>query len=115
MGIEQHDLVPNGGKEMFDLVIHEGVIGGEQFHQQRSQGGNVPLALSQLKDPAVLCLRRLDLEMVVEGLIRVYNAQVIIQNEEWLADRLHNRVREVSRILQLRVALLKFCVHDEQL
>src|SRR5216684_3924966 len=114
LGIERHASVTNPGKSVVHLVIHESVIGGEQLLQQGAQGGNIPLAVSQLEDPATLRVRRLHLEKPVEGPVRALHTQLYIQDEQWLPDGLHNRVSEITRFLQLRIALQEFRVQDVQ-
>ena len=61
----------------------------------------------------MLRFRRLNLETLIEGPIRTLHTQVCIQDEQWLPDGLHNRVREVTSFLQLHIALLEFRIHDE--
>jgi hypothetical protein len=80
-------------------VVEDGA-GRDDVFEQRTQIGNVPLAVAELVDELVLRLFGRDVEGLVEGAVRRMNAQAAVKNQERLTDG-------VDDILGIRLDLLE--------
>ena len=55
-GVEKHGLAANRREVVFNLIVVDGMVVGQDFIQHAPQLGNVPLAVAQLVDEAALRL-----------------------------------------------------------
>ena len=72
---------------MFNIVVLEGMVLGQDFLQQRPQAGDVPLAVAQLVDEAAFGLLLGDAEFPVETGVRGPYTQALVEDEERLSQR----------------------------
>jgi hypothetical protein len=83
--IEQHGAPADVGELVLDLVaVHDKLL-RQDFFQQHPQRGDVPLAVAQRVQQPALRILRVGAEGVVERAAGGDDAQVLIQDKEWLA------------------------------
>lgn len=86
---------------MLDLeTVHRGALGNDRLKQDTKRG-NVPLAVAQRVQHAAARLFGIDLERVVKGPARRQHAQLFIEHDEGLRDRVDDRLREDLRVFDI--------------
>ena len=90
---------PMVGKSCSDLEILEEIV-VRQDRQQATQIRNVPLAVAKVVDQTPFGRGRPDLEGIVEGAIGGLYAQILVQDQEWLADSVDYLPAQLLLMLQ---------------
>ena len=86
-GIEQHHPAANDREGVLELkVVEDGTLGDNVF-EQRPQVGDVPLAVAQLVNQAVLGLFGRDVKGLIEGAVGGPDAQGGVEDQQGLAHR----------------------------
>ena len=83
---------------MFDLIALHLAMFGYDFFQQHSKLRNVPLAIAQLVKKPALGIQGTNLEDLIKRAARGYHAQVFVEHQNRLADRVDNGLGERTRI-----------------
>ena len=90
---------------MLDLVVvHHGVL-RQDFFQQHPELRDVPLAVAQRVDWTALNVLPVDLERQIERAARGDDLQVLIEDQERRADRIHDRLCERASIIDVHERL----------
>ena len=87
----------------FEVVEHG--AGGDDVFEQGAQVGDVPLAVAQFVDEPALGLTGRDVERLVEGAVGRADAQGGVEDEERLADRVHDVLCVVLEVVGQRSAV----------
>ena len=104
-GVEQHHPAADGREGVLQLeVVEDGALGDDVL-EQGPQGGDVPLAVAQLVDEAVLGLLGGDVEGLVEGAVGGPDAQGGVEDQQGLAHRVDDVLRVVLNILDQRCSI----------
>ena len=100
-GVEQHRAPPNPGEFLLDLIrLHHRVLGHDLF-QKQTERGDVPLAVPERVEPPSLGVLSIDLEGQIKRAARRDDAQVLVEDEQGLADGVHDGLRQCGRIVAL--------------
>src|ERR1700726_4770262 len=83
-GVEEHHPPPNGRKVMLPLKVVEDRTQGNNIFKEVSQDRDIPLAVAQFVNQAVLGFFERDLKSLVEGAVRGSDAQGGVKNQERL-------------------------------
>jgi hypothetical protein len=92
--VQAHRAVSDAGKLMLDLIVLHHAMLGDDFFQQQSELGNIPLAVAQLVKQPALGLLGADLEGRIKRAARGYHAQVFVERQNWFADGVDNGLGE---------------------
>ena len=99
--IQEHQTPSDNGKVSFDFVsLHHGVLWRDVL-QQQPKFGNIPLAIAQPIYRTTLNVLTIHPERLMESAVSSDNAQVLIENQERIADRIYDRLRERVRFIEL--------------
>ena len=94
-GVEQHHPAADHRERVFQLkIIEDGTLGDDVF-EQAPQVGDVPLAVAQLVNEAVLGFFGRDVKGLIESAIGGLHAQSGVEDQQ----RLAHRVDDVHRIV----------------
>ena len=92
--IQEHQTPSDNGKVELDFVsLHHGVL-LRNVLQQQPKLGDIPLAIAQPIYRTTLNVLTIHLERLMESAVCSDNAQVLIENQERIADRIHDRLGE---------------------
>ncbi len=90
------------GEGVFQFeIVEDGTLGDDVF-EQPPQGGDVPLAVAQLVNKAPFGLRGRDVERLVEGAVGGLDAERGVEDQQGLADRVHDVLGVVLDVLDQR-------------
>lgn len=90
---------------MLDLeTVHGGLLGNDRL-QQQTKCGNVPLTVAEGVEQRALRLRGVDFKRLVEGAAGRQHAELLVEDEKRLGDRIDYRLRKRLRILDIRDGL----------
>ena len=89
------------GKLMLDFVSLDRATLGNDLFQKPSKRGDIPLALGQLVEQAALSLGRLCPERLVERAACREHAEIAIEHDQGLANRVHDGVGQRARLLDV--------------
>jgi len=99
--IQEHRSPSDNGKISLDFVsLHHGVL-GRNVLQQQPKLGDIPLAISQPIYRTTLNILTIQLERLMESAVCSDDAQVLIENQERIADRIYDRLRERVRFVEI--------------
>ena len=99
--IQEHRTSSDNGKVSLDFVsLHHGVLWRDVL-QQQPKFGDIPLAIAQPIYRTTLNVLTIHPERLIESAICSDNAQVLIENQERIADRIHDRLRERVRFIEV--------------
>ena len=102
-GVEQHHPAADDREGVLQLeVVEDGALGDDVL-EQGPQVGDVPLAVAQLVDEAVLGLLGRDVKGLVEGAVGGADAQGGVEDQQRLAHRIHDVLRVGFDGLQIRL------------
>ena len=97
-GIEAHRALAEAGKFMLDLIaLHHAVLGNDLF-QEHAELRDVPLAVAQRIEQPTLGVLGADLEGQIERAAGGDHAQLLVEDENGLVDRVDNALGERPRI-----------------
>ena len=97
-GIEQHGAPSQPGEVAFDLVgLHHRILRQDAL-QQQAQLGNVPLAVRQRIDARALNVLPFELEDRVERPAGGDDLQILVENEQRLADGIDDRLGQNAAV-----------------
>ena len=102
-GIEQQNLLPDGGKIVLHAEVVEVRVLGKDVLQELPQGGDVPLPLADLVEQPAFRLGRIHLEDLIERTARRDDPQLAVQHHQRLADRGNDALGELAGRLQLHL------------
>ena len=88
---------------MLPLKVVEDRTQGDNIFEKSSQGGNVPLAVAQLVDEAVLGFFERDLKSLVKGAVRGSHAQRGVENQQRFAHRIDDVLSICFNGFQIRL------------
>ena len=91
---------PMVGKSCSTSKSSKKSLSGRTLREQATQIRNVPLAVAEVVDQAPLGLGRLDLEGIVEGAIGGLYPEILVQDQEWLADSVDDLLGQLLLMLQ---------------
>jgi hypothetical protein len=92
--IQEHQTPSDNGKVALDFVsLHHGVL-WRNVLQQQPKLGDIPLAIAQPIYRTTLNVLTIHPERLMESAVCSDNAQVLIENQERIADRIHDRLGE---------------------
>src|SRR5271165_4616458 len=106
--VEQHHPPSDDREVMFPLKIVEDRTQGNNIFKEVSQNRDIPLAVAQLVNQAVLGFFERDLKSLVEGAIRGSHAQGGVKNQERLAHRIDDVLGVRFDGLQVRLGAPPF-------
>ena len=114
-GVEQHHPPSDDREVMLPLKIVEDRTQGNNIFKEVSQDRDIPLAVAQFVNQAVLGFFERDLKSLVEGAIRGSHAQRGVKNQERLAHRIHDvlGVRFDGLQVRLRAPPLRHIFHGQ--
>ena len=99
--IQQHRASPDTGKIPLDFVsLHRGVLWGD-VRQQQPKLRDIPLAVAQLVNRTTLDVLTVHPERPIECAVGGDDAQILIEDQLRITDRVHNRLGERARIIQI--------------
>ncbi|HEV2699686.1 MAG TPA: hypothetical protein VGU90_16965 [Terriglobales bacterium] len=99
--IEEHRPSSDNGKVSLDFVsLHHGVL-WRNVLQQQPKLGDIPLAIAQPIYRTTLNVLTIHPECLMESAVCSDNAQVLIENQERIADRIYDRLRERVRFIEV--------------
>jgi hypothetical protein len=99
--IQEHRPSSDNGKVSLDFVsLHHGVLWRDVL-QQQPKLGDIPLAIAQPIYRTTLNVLTIHPECLMESAVCSDNAQVLIENQEWIADRIYDRLRERVRFIEV--------------
>ncbi len=99
--IQEHRASPDYGKVALDLVsLHRGVLGCHSF-QQQPKLGDIPLAVTQPVNRTAMNVLKPHPEGLIESAVCRDDTQVLIENQEGFADRIHDRLGEQAPIIEI--------------
>ena len=99
--VQQHRASPDHGKVPLDFIsLHRGMPGPDIF-QKQSKLGDIPLSIAQpVNRPAVNVLT-VQLERLIESAVGGDDAQAPVEDKQRIAERVHNRLRERARVVEV--------------
>jgi hypothetical protein len=104
--IQEHQTPSDNGKLSLDFVsLHYGVL-WRNVLQQQSKFGDIPLAIAQPINGPTLNVPTIHPERLMESAVCGDNAQVPIENQERIADRIYDRLREQVRFIEVHERLV---------
>src|SRR5437763_5571160 len=92
-GVEQHHATPDDREGMLQLEIVKDGPRGNNIFEKCAQSRNVPLAVTQLVNEAVLGLVGRDVKSLIEGAVGASDTQGGVQHQQWLAHRVYDVLR----------------------
>ena len=99
--IQEHRASSDNGKVALDLVsLHRGVLRRHSF-QQQPKLGNIPLAIAQPVNRTAMNVLKLHPEGLIESAVCSDDAQILIENQEGFADRIHDRLGEQAPVIEV--------------
>jgi hypothetical protein len=99
--IQEHQTPSDNGKVSLDFVsLHHGVLWRDVL-QRQPKFGDIPLAIAQPINRTTLNALTIYPECLMEGAVCGDNAQVLIENQERITDRIHDRLGERVRIIDV--------------
>ena len=102
-GIEQHYPTANDRKGVFQLeVVEDGAL-GDNILEQGAQVGDVPLAVAQLVNEAVLSLNGRDVKSLIESTVGGPDAQAGVEDQQGLTHRVDDVLGVGFDGLQIRL------------
>src|SRR5580704_16301545 len=101
--VEQHHPPPENREVVLQLEVVENRTLGNNIFQESAQIGDVPLAVAQLVNQAVLGFFEGDLKSLVEGAVTRSHPQSGIENQERLAHGVDDVLSVGFNGLQLRL------------
>jgi len=81
-GVEQHGPVPDFGKIVLHLEVVDGMVIREDFIQQRSDEGDVPLSVAQVVDEAIVRFFVRDVERLEKRAVGRHDSQIVVEHDE---------------------------------
>src|SRR5690606_31930249 len=91
-----YDAAVDPLEDVVDLVVVEGLVVGEDILQEPPELGDVPLPVPEVVDEAADGLFGPGAERPVERLVGRLHAEVEVEDEETLADGVHDHFGEVA-------------------
>src|SRR5664279_2363425 len=92
--VEEHDAPSDAGKIAIDLISFDRrVIPGDRF-ENRAKLRDIPLTVFNLVDRKTRHILICELEELIEGPARGDDAQLLVEHEKGVADRIDDRARE---------------------
>src|SRR5207244_2527187 len=102
-GIEQHYPTANDRKGVFQFeVVEDGAL-GDNILEQGAQVGDVPLAVAQLINEAVLGFNGRDMKGLIESTVGGADAQAGVEDQQGLTHRVHDVLGVGFDGLQIRL------------
>ena len=98
-GVEQHHPAPDDREGVLELKVVEDGAFGDNVLEQRPQVGDVPLAVAQLVNQAVLGFFGRNVKGLIEGAVGGPDAQGGVEDQQRLAHRVHDVQGVVLNIL----------------
>ncbi len=99
--IQEHRASSDNRKVALDFEgFHRGVLGRHTF-QQQPQLGNIPLAVAQPVDRTAMNVLKLHPEGLVESAVCRDDAQILIEDQERIADRIHDGLGEQTPLIKV--------------
>src|SRR4029077_6648040 len=80
--------------------LHHGVLWSDVL-QQQPKFGDIPLAVAQPIYRPTLNVLTVHPERLIESAVCGDNTQILIKNQERIADRIHERLRERGRLIEV--------------
>lgn len=111
--IQQHGLRAETWEVVFDLEARR--LRLKKFRQQPPQAGDVPLAVAQFVDQAVLGFLLRSVKRFVEGTVGRLHPQLAVENDERLAKGCDDVVGIGKGLLQLPFSVKVLHVHKNRL
>ena len=100
-GVQEHRAPSDNGKIPIDFVsLHHGVLGPDVF-QQQPKFGDIPLAIAQPVNRTTVNVLASHPERLMEGAVCGDDAQVLIENKQGIADRIHDRLGQRARVIEI--------------
>ena len=99
--IQEHDARPDLRKLVLHLKVVQHTVIGSDLFQQRAQGRNIPLAITQRVQQLALRFLPVDAECQVERAACRNDAQVLVEDQERLAHRINDGLRKRATILNV--------------
>ena len=96
--VQAHRAMSEAGKRVLDLVAFHHALLGQDFFQQQPELWNVPLPVAQRIERSALGVLGADLEYRIEGAVCGDHAQFLVEDENRLADRVHDALSERQRV-----------------
>ena len=99
--IQEHRAPSDNGKVSLDFVsLHHGVLWRDVL-QQQPKLGDIPLTIAQPINRTTMNVLTIHPERLIESAVRSDNTQVLIENQERIADRIYDRLRERVRFVEV--------------
>ncbi len=99
--VQEHRASSDIGKFPLDLVtLHHGVL-RRDILQQEPKLGNIPLAIAQRVNRTILNVLTIHPECLMESAVCSDDTQVLIEDQERIADRIHDRLGERTHIIEV--------------
>src|SRR5437762_7858738 len=99
-GIKLHDPASNQRKLMIDFEIVNRMVITQNFSQQSTQFGYVPLLVPEIIYELAFSFFQRDFEYFIKSPICGSDLQFIVKNEKWFAQRGDDALRIVEAILE---------------
>ena len=92
--VQEHRAASDNGKVAFDFVTFHNRVLGRDVLQQQPKLGNIPLAIAQPVSRTTLNVLKIHPECLVESAVCSDDTQVLIEDQERIADRIDDRLGE---------------------
>src|ERR1700677_4708920 len=90
--------MPEAGELMLDLITLHHAFVGNDFFQQHTKLGNVPLSSAQRVKKSAFGVLGANLEGRIEGAAGGKHAEVLVEHQDGLADSVDNALSEGPRV-----------------
>ena len=99
--VQKHRASSDNGKVPLDFVrFHHGVLRPDVL-QQQPKLGDIPLPIAKPVNRPAVDVLTIQLERQIESAVCGDDAQVLIEDKQRIADRIHNRLGERARIVEV--------------
>ena len=99
--IQKHRASSDNGKISLDFVIFHHRVLWRDVLQQQSKLGNIPLAVTQRVNRTTLKVLTIHPERLLESAICSNDAQTLIEDQEGVTDRIHDRLRKRAHFIEV--------------